>query len=124
MKNINAGSAMVIADDVRSTLASVDSALTSGARLLGAMVETAHASRITVTESQRVLENVIAGLSNVMKGRSDMVEAVKRMTVMKQNSNLETVDVGCDNPLPSKSSFFTSAQVSGEKPAVAQAGSA
>lgn len=123
MKNINTGSAMVIADDVRSTLASVDSALTSGARLLGVMVETAHASRITATESQRVLENVLAGLSNVLRGRSDMVEAVKRMTVIKQNSNLETVDVGCDNPLPAKSSFFTSAQAAGE-PVSAQAGGA
>jgi hypothetical protein len=115
MKTFNAGAAIVIADDVRATLASVDGALTHGARLLGAMVETAQASRIPVTESQRVLESVTSGLSNVVRGRSDMVDAVKRMTVMKRNSNLQTVDVGCDNPLPDKSrTFFTTARVAAE----------
>jgi hypothetical protein len=44
-----------------------------------------------------------------------MVDAVKRMTVIKRDSNLETVDVGCDNPLPDKpSTFFTTARVAAE----------
>ncbi|NLS26807.1 hypothetical protein S2M10_17940 [Sphingomonas sp. S2M10] len=111
MHTFDAGVALVIANDVRSTLQSVDSALADGARLLGAMLETAHASGLPVTESQRVLENVTSCLSNVVQGRSDMVDAVKRMTVIKRNSNLDVVDVGCDNPLPAKpSTFFTTAE--------------
>lgn len=120
MHDFNAGAAMVIAADLRTTFASVDSALASGARLLGTMLETAQTSNLTATERQRLLDNVTDGLRNVVKGRGDMVEAMKRMTVLKRGSNLETVDVGCDNPLPARkaSEFFISADAANTAVAV------
>lgn len=106
MHTFNTGAAIVIAADLRTTLASVDSALVTGSRLIGTMLETAQDANLSAIESQRVLDDMTTGLTNVVKGRSDMVEALKRMTVLKRNSNLETVDVGCDNPLPKKAADF------------------
>lgn len=111
MYNFHEGAAHVIAADMRSTFASMDTALATGARMLGNMVETAQMARLNATESQRIYAEMASGLANVVQGRADIVEAMKRLTVLKRNSNLETVDVGCDNPLPPKATeFFVSAK--------------
>jgi hypothetical protein len=100
------GAALVIAEDLRSTFGAVDEALVNGSRLFNSIAETARTSRLNATESQRLFDHVAAGLSCVVQGRGEIVDAMKRMTVLKRQSNLETVDIGCDNPLET----FTSAE--------------
>lgn len=110
MHKFDKGAALVIAGDLRSTFGSVDDAIVNGTRLFGSIVETARASHLNATESQRLYTMVAAGLSSVVQGRAEIVDAMKQMTVLKRNSNLETVDIGCDNPLKT----FTSASLAPE----------
>lgn len=99
MHTFDTNSACVIAADLQSTFGSLDAALVRSANLLGTVVETAAASRLNATESQRLYQCVASGLSHVVASRSEIVDAMKRMTILKRRSNLETVDIGCDNPL-------------------------
>lgn len=117
MHKIEAGAAHVIAGDLRSTFDALDDAIASGTRLFSSVVDTARSSDLNVTESQRLYDPVAASLMSVVKGRADMVEAVKRMSVLKRASNLEPVDLGCANPLK----VFTEASAASElRPCAAQ----
>lgn len=98
MHQFKKASALVIAEDLRSTFGSVDDAIASGSRLLGSIVDTARESRLNASDAQRLYEDMASGLSTVVKGRREIVGAMKRMTLLKRQSNLETVDIGCDNP--------------------------
>ena len=110
MLKIDQGAAHVIAGDIRATFSAVDDAIVNGTRLFGSIVETTRQSDLSAVESQRLYDSVAAGLNAVVKGRGDIVDALKRMTVLKRNSNLEPVDLGCDNPLKT----FTSASLPAE----------
>jgi len=103
MFKFDQGAAHVIAGDLRSTFSAVDDAIVNGTRLFGSIVETAKRSDLPATESQRLYDSVAAGLASVLKGRADIVDALKRVTVLKRHSNLEPVDLGCANPLVSAS---------------------
>jgi hypothetical protein len=85
--------------DLRSTFDAVDGALVAGSRMFGSLIETAQNGKVPPAQSQTILNSVASGLSSLIEGRGDFVEAVKRMNAIKRGSNLNVVDLGCDNPL-------------------------
>lgn len=112
MYQFDNGSAHVIASDYRTTLTAVDDAIINSARLIGSIAEVARQSGLPAPESQRLYDSLSQGMSSVVRGRGDIVESLKQVTVLKRRSNLEPVDLGCANPLK----VFTT----GEAPAEAQ----
>ena len=99
MLRIDKSAATVLAGDVRSTFEAVDVALLNGTRMFGTVMETARCSSLPPAQSQQIITSVAQGISSVVKGRGDMVKALQQMNAVKRNSNLETVDLGCDNPI-------------------------
>lgn len=99
MHKIEEGAAIVLAGDLRSTFDAVDDALVAGSRMFGSLIETAQNGKVPPAQSQTILHSVACGLNSIIEGRGDFVEAVKRMNVIKRGSNLNVVDLGCDNPL-------------------------
>lgn len=99
MLKFEEGAAMVLAGDLRSTFHAVDDALVAGSRMFGSLVETAQNGKVPPAQSQTILNSVASGLTSLIEGRGDFVEAVKRMNAIKRGSNLDVVDLGCDNPL-------------------------
>ena len=99
MLKFEEGAAMVLAGDLRSTFDAVDDALVAGSRMFGSLIETAHNGKVSPAQSQTIFSSVASGLTSLIEVRGDFVEAAKRMNVIKRGSNLNVVDLGCDNPL-------------------------
>ena len=98
MLEFKPGAGMVVAGDVQSAVAAVDSAILNGARLCASFIEATHGSKLPVSQSQKVLKSITSGLSAVADGRGEIVSAVRHLTEIKERSNLVAEDYGCPTP--------------------------
>lgn len=89
------GAGLVVAHDVQTTIAAVDDALLTSARMCASVIEAMHGSNLPVAQSQQLLTAVTSGMASVLDGRAQMVEAIRRMHAIKGRSNLAPVDYGC-----------------------------
>ncbi len=89
---------MVVAADVQTTVAAVDDAILNGARLCASFIEATQGSNLPVSQSQKVIKSITAGLSAVADGRAEIVSAVRHLTTIKDNSNLAPENYGCPTP--------------------------
>ena len=95
MTKFSMGAGMVVAEDVRATVAAFDGALLSGARMCVSVLEATQDSGLPAAQTQKLLRSISTGLNAVVDGRGEIVAAVRQMTVIKSRSNLAPVDYGC-----------------------------
>jgi hypothetical protein len=95
MINFRAGAGTVVAADVKSTVAAVDEALLSGARMCVSVLEATQGTSVPVAQSQKVLRSIAAGLNAVVDGRGEIVSAVRQMNAIKARSNFAPESYGC-----------------------------
>ena len=95
MAEISKGAGVVVAEDVRATVAAFDGALLNGARMCVSVLEATQGAGVPVAQTQKLLRSISTGLSAVVDGRGEIVAAVRQMTVIKSRSNLAEVSYGC-----------------------------
>lgn len=95
MTKISMGAGVVVAEDVRATVAAFDGALLNGARMCVSVLEAAQGADVPVAQTQRLLRSISTSLNAVVEGRGEIVAAVRQMTAIKSRSNLAPVDYGC-----------------------------
>lgn len=95
MHKINNAAARVLADDLRAAFGSIDTSLQDTARLVGTFMETATSSDLAPSSTQRALRSMGDLISKAIDGRGDLIAAQRVMVSIKENSNLEVVDIGC-----------------------------
>jgi hypothetical protein len=101
MLKFREGAGPVVAADTKNAVAAVDDALLNSARLLASVIEATQGSNLPVGESQKLLVSMTSGLQSVLHGRSNMVDAIRQMTDIKDRSNFAPLDFGCPGGPPS-----------------------
>lgn len=89
------GAGVVVAGDVKTTVAAFDDALLNGARMCVSVLEATQGANVPISQTQRVLKSMTSGLQSVVDGRADLVSAVRHMTAIQVRSNLSEESYGC-----------------------------
>jgi hypothetical protein len=105
------GHCHVLASDTRSSLASIDRAIGTGATIMGTMVETFAGAGLPAGRAQKLYERAYRSLGRVIEGRGEMVSLVSELTVVQRHSNVAEVSFGCSTPWDE---MFTLAEAEGE----------
>lgn len=95
MIELQQGAGLVVAGEVQDTLAAVDGAILSSARMCASVIEASKGANIPAAETQKLLQSITASMSTVVEGRAEMVTALKQMIAIKDRSNLAPVSYGC-----------------------------
>ena len=85
----------------KNTVAAVDDALLNGVRMCASIIEATQGSNLPVAQSQKLLDSLTSGLSQVVAGRGDIVAAIRHLTVIKGESIFAPEDYGCPGGWPS-----------------------
>ncbi|OJY61929.1 MAG: hypothetical protein BGP16_15465 [Sphingobium sp. 66-54] len=110
MPTFNPAAGQVVADEIRTTFDSVDTAVHDSGRLLTTFIEAIRGSDLPPSRSQHALRSLAAGLVKAIDSRAEIINAQRVMVSIKANSNLDTLDFGClmgpwmsgDRPTPAK----------------------
>lgn len=95
MIDLKPGAGLVVAGDVQNAFASVDDAILNGARMCVSVIEATQGANVPAVQTQKLLRSITNGLSQVVSGREEIVEALKQMIAIKDHSNLAPVSYGC-----------------------------
>ena len=97
MLNFRPGSGALVAADTRNAVAAVDDALLNSVRMYASIIEATQGSNLPVAQSQKLLASMTESLQCVVKGRAEIVNTIRQLTVIKGQSNFAPADVGCPN---------------------------
>ncbi len=95
MHKINKASGAVIASDTQASVAALDQAVLTQARLCASILETASESQLPMAATQKLLQSVAAGMSGLVASRTDMLSAVRTLNMLQMKSNLKETSFGC-----------------------------
>lgn len=98
MLTFNEGACQVLAEDTRSSLADVDKALGTQARMMTTMVETFAGTALPARRAQRMYGRLHAAMGQVLQGRCEVVELVAELQATQRRSNVAEVGFGCSSP--------------------------
>ncbi|MEI9928039.1 MAG: hypothetical protein WDN44_10550 [Sphingomonas sp.] len=89
------GAGAVVAADTSNTVAAMDDALLNGVRMCASIIEATQGSNLPAAHSQKLLNSMTAGLTQVVAGRGEIVTAIRQLTAIKGQSNFAPMDFGC-----------------------------
>lgn len=104
MYSIEQSAGQVIAADTQASVAAIDQAVLSYARLCASIVEVSQSAQLPVSASQPALNKMSAALVSVVEGRELVSGATRELLKVRRNSTLRTVGFGCPPELPSRPS--------------------
>lgn len=95
MPTFTQAAGQTVASDIRSTFDSVDRAVYDAARLTTDFIDACVGSELPPSRSQRVLKSLTDGITKIVDGRADMIQAQRTLVSIKGGSNLDVYDFGC-----------------------------
>lgn len=91
----------VVASDTQASVAALDNAVLTQARLCASVVEAAAESKMPVGATQKLLQAMADSMSGLVASRLEVVAVVREINLIQSMSNLKTTSFGCPNgPLP------------------------
>lgn len=84
-----------LANDIKSTRQSIDSALADIASLTCSVIDASRSSDAPPHHTQAAIEGMAMGLTKMVDARKGFVVAHRKIAVAQRDSNLEVVDFGC-----------------------------
>jgi hypothetical protein len=94
----NAGA--LIAEETKGALRALDSAILSELRLCTSLVETFEQAHLPIGSSQKLLQSMTSGLSQIIAGRGEMAQTVRELNAIKAASNLAETNYNCPGTIP------------------------
>lgn len=94
----NAGA--LIAEETKGALRALDNAILSELRLCTSLVETFEQAQLPVGSSQKLLQSMTSGLSQIIAGRGEMAQTVRELNAIKAASNLAATSYNCPGTIP------------------------
>jgi hypothetical protein len=95
MLNFRPGAGALVAADTRNAVAAVDDALLNSVRMYASIIEATQGSNLPAAQSQKLLASMTESLQCVVKGRAEIVDTIRQLTVIKGQSNFAPEDYGC-----------------------------
>jgi hypothetical protein len=95
MIELKQGAGLVVAGDVQNAFSAVDDAILNSARMCVSVIEATQGANVPAQQTQILLRAITAGMSAVVEGRAEIVNALKQMISIKDQSNLAPVSYGC-----------------------------
>lgn len=102
MYNFDQAAGQVIAADTQSSVAAIDEAVLSYARLCCSIVEVSGSSDLPVVAAQKALKSTVSGLNALIASREEIATATRELVKIQKISTLEAVSFGCPGGLPEK----------------------
>lgn len=102
MFEVREAAGQVVAADMQSSVAAIDQALLSYARLCCSIVEVSGSSNLPIGTAQKALKNTVTGLNALIDGREEIASATRELLKIQKVSTLEPVSFGCPGGLPEK----------------------
>lgn len=96
MIDLNYHQASKVSKDILATHEALDEALLKLTALTQSMVHASRGAGISAGKNQKALEAVSEGLSGLMASRRGFVSAHKHMIVIRNQSNHQVTDFGCN----------------------------
>lgn len=97
MQKFDANLGALVAANSKDTIKALDEAILSELKMCTTLVEAIQGNDLPINSSQKLLNTMASGISNIIAGRNDMAATVRHLTVLKQDSNLAVYDFGCPN---------------------------
>ena len=97
MQKFDTNIGALVAADSQGTIKAIDDAILSELKMCTTLVEAIQGQQLPIGSSQKLLNSMASGISNIVAGRNDMAATVRHLTVLKQDSNLAVYDFGCPN---------------------------
>ncbi|WP_066479416.1 MULTISPECIES: hypothetical protein [unclassified Sphingomonas] len=95
MLEFRPGAGAVVAADTKNAVAAVDDALLQSARLCASIIEASQGSNLPISRSQKLYKSMAQGLNRVVEGRGDLVDTIRELTLIKEDSNFASANFGC-----------------------------
>lgn len=95
MHEIKHSSGAVVAAETQASVAAIDTAVLTQARLCVSVIEAANDTNAPVVTVQKLLQSMTAGMSGLVASRMDMVNTVRELTLIQRRSTLDASDFGC-----------------------------
>lgn len=106
MHQIKHTSGAVVAAEAQASVAAIDAAVLTQARLCASVIEAANESNVPVAVAQKLLQSMTAGMSGLVASRMDIVNTVRELTLIQKKSSLKTTSFGCPDVVdPSQASL-------------------
>lgn len=102
MFQVNESAGHVVAADTQSSVAAIDQALLSYARLCCSIVEVSGSSKLPIGVAQKALKSTVTGLNALIEGREEIASATRELLKIQKGSTLQPVSFGCPGGLPTK----------------------
>ena len=96
MIDLNYHQASEVSNNILTTHEALDEALLKLSALTQSMVHASRGAGMSAGKNQKALEAVSDGLSGLMASRRSFVAAHKHMIVIRNNSNQQVTDFGCN----------------------------
>jgi predicted transcriptional regulator len=107
MQNVEKNIGALVAAESKDAISALDQAIVSKLKLCMTVVEGAAASNIPVASTQKLLQSMSTGLSNIVAGRADMAQTIRVLSSIQKHSNLKTVSYGCPLGMPMEQATAT-----------------
>ena len=111
MHTITKSAATVVAADTQSSVAALDQAFLTQARLCATIVEASSDSKLPIAATQKLLDSITAGLRGLVASREEVVTAVREINKVQARSNMREESFGCPNGLPELSASEKPAEI-------------
>jgi hypothetical protein len=82
MLNFRPGAGALVAADTRNAVAAVDDALLNSVRMYASIIEATQGSNLPAAQSQKLLASTTESLQCVVKGRAEIVDTIRQLTVI------------------------------------------
>ena len=99
MLNFRPGAGAIVAADTKNAVAAVDDALLNSVRMYASIIEATQGSNLPAAQSQKLLTSMTESLQSVVRGRGEIVDTIRQLTVIKGQSNFAPEDFGCPEGL-------------------------
>lgn len=100
MYKIENGVGNVVAADLQASAAAMENAVYANARLCASLVEGATQSKLPLGATQTILETLAHSMSKLVGSRAELLETVRGLIALQQQSTLRETSFGCPNGWP------------------------
>jgi hypothetical protein len=95
MLTFRSGAGALVASDTQNAVAAMDDALLNGLRMYTTVIEATKGSNLPIGQSQKLYAGMSTGLSQMLAGRADLVDTVRLLVQIKDESNFAPENYGC-----------------------------
>lgn len=100
MFNIDKNTGALIAAETQGTLRAIDNAILSELRLCSSLVEACEQAHLPIRSSQKLLQSITSGLSQIVAGRGELAQTARALSVIKAGSSLAETSYNCPGEPP------------------------